>query len=73
MVSTKDSKSLCLSSNLSGGTNKNYMKDKNIKTLMQVTLSVLEYIDKFISDNKLQNEQCTLNFYDKLNEISVRK
>lgn len=33
----------------------------------------LEIIDKFIDSAKLQNEQFVLDFYDKLNKISIRK
>lgn len=33
----------------------------------------LELLDKSISIAGLQNEQFVLDFYDKLNEISVRK
>ena len=36
-------------------------------------ISNLEILDKFITSAKLQNEQFILDFYDKLNEISVRK
>ena len=40
---------------------------------MKVTLELLECVDKEISTSLLQNEQFVLDFYDKLNEISVRK
>ena len=40
---------------------------------MDYILFNLEIIDKSISSLELQNEQFVLNFYDKLNEISVRK
>lgn len=33
----------------------------------------LELLDKSISIESLQNEQFVLDFYDKLNEISIRK
>lgn len=33
----------------------------------------LEIIDKIITEKGLQHEQFILDFYDKLNEISVRK
>lgn len=33
----------------------------------------LEILDKSIDSAKLQNEQFVLDFYDKINEISVRK
>ena len=33
----------------------------------------LEILDKSIDSAELQNEQFVLDFYDKINEISVRK
>jgi len=33
----------------------------------------LEILDRFIDSNELRNEQFVLDFYDKLNSISVRK
>ena len=33
----------------------------------------LEIIDKIITEKRIQYEQFILDFYDKLNEISVRK
>lgn len=33
----------------------------------------LELLDKSITEAELQNEQFVLDFYDKLNEISIRK
>lgn len=40
---------------------------------MRVILELLELIDKEVSESQLQNEQFVLDFYDKLNDISVRK
>lgn len=40
---------------------------------MKVSLDLLEGIDKKVSELSLKNEQFVLDFYDKLNEISVRK
>lgn len=39
---------------------------------MRVILELLELIDKEVSESQLQNEQFVLDFYDKLNDISVR-
>ena len=49
------------------------MSEEVLKHLMKVTLELLECVDKEISTSLLQNEQFVLDFYDKLNEISVRK
>lgn len=38
-----------------------------------MVLLTLETLDKLISSVQLQNEQFVLDFYDKLNEISIRK
>lgn len=46
---------------------------KYIKKQIAYTLSNLESLDKTISTLELQNEQFVLDFYDKINEISVRK
>lgn len=80
MVSMKDSKSLGLGSNPSGATNYNIMSEELvkihvdfIKELMQEVLRKLESIDKEIDITQLKNEQFVLDFYDKVNEISVRK
>lgn len=40
---------------------------------MKGCLEVLEGIDREVSKSLLQNEQFVLDFYDKINEISVRK
>lgn len=40
---------------------------------MKICLEILEGIDKKVSESLLQNEQFVLDFYDKVNEISVRK
>lgn len=44
-----------------------------IKKQIAHLLYDLELLDKSISVVGLQNEQFVLDFYDKLNEISVRK
>lgn len=44
-----------------------------IKKWISQMLFNLELLDKSISTAGLQNEQFILDFYDKLNEISVRK
>ena len=49
------------------------MSEEVLKHLMKVTLELLECVDKEISTSLLQNEQFVLDFYDKLNEISVRR
>lgn len=41
--------------------------------MMKVCINLLESIDDLIDEKKLQNEQFVLNFYDTINEISVRK
>lgn len=40
---------------------------------MDYLLFNLEILDRAINSEELQNEQFVLDFYDKLNEISVRK
>lgn len=40
---------------------------------MSAALSMLEIIDETVSDSLSQNEQFVLDFYDRVNEISVRK
>lgn len=40
---------------------------------MAAALSMLEIIDETVSDSLSQNEQFVLDFYDRINEISVRK
>lgn len=63
-----------------GRLNSNKMRDilksvhtKYIKKQINQILFELELIDKTITTLGLQNEQFILDFYDKLNEISVRK
>lgn len=79
MVSTRDSKSLGLSSNLSKATNflsmKQTKKDKVVilKLAMKYLLADLLKIDATIDELELNNEQFVLDFYDKINEVSVRK
>lgn len=54
----------------------NVIKDTHIKYIKkQITdiLYSLEFLDKYISLIGVQNEQFILDFYDKLNEISIRK
>lgn len=40
---------------------------------LRYILFKLEILDREITSKNLQNEQFILDFYDKLNEISVRK
>lgn len=40
---------------------------------MKVALELLELIDSSINESLLKDEQFVLDFYDKINEISVRK
>lgn len=40
---------------------------------MEVTIKLLELIDSSINESLLKDEQFVLDFYDKINEISVRK
>lgn len=53
------------------------MKEEDIKStikfFMTRALFSLEQIDKLIDKYHLKNEQFVLDFYDKVNEISVRK
>lgn len=54
----------------------NIIKDNNIEYIKEQIAQMLfnlELLDKSISTGGIQNEQFVLNFYDKLNEISVRK
>lgn len=46
---------------------------KVIRQLISIALDYLEYIDKLVDRYKLQNEQFILDFYDEVNQISVRK
>lgn len=62
------------------GTNYNIMSEELVKIhvdfireLMREVLRKLESIDKEIDITQLKNEQFVLDFYDKVNEISVRK
>lgn len=51
------------------------MKEEDIdklKSLLDSELANLEQLDKKIRNLGLQNEQFILDFYDNLNEISVR-
>lgn len=76
MVSTGGSNPLGLRSSRSGATKWNTMEDKYIQYLqlqMARILFNLELLDKSIDSAELQNEQFVLDFYDKLNKISVRK
>lgn len=48
--------------------------DKQIlRWKMEQCLKELEKIDSETSKSQLHNEQFVLNFYDKINEISIRK
>lgn len=52
------------------------LKDTHIKYIKKQIAQMLfnlELLDKSISTAGLQNEQFVIDFYDKLNEISVRK
>ena len=49
------------------------MKEETLKWIMKCCLELSEGIDRQVSDSLLQNEQFVLDFYDKVNEISVRK
>lgn len=40
---------------------------------MDIALSMLEVIDDTVSKSLLQNEQFVLDFYDRINEVSVRR
>ena len=62
-----------------GGLNYNRMEETNndyinfLKKQFHDIIFNLEIIDKAITEKGLQHEQFILDFYDKLNEISVRK
>lgn len=51
--------------------------EDNYKEFLQKQMGLiilnLEIIDKYIDSAELQNEQFVLDFYDKLNKISIRK
>ena len=47
--------------------------EQSIKTLTAQILTDLERIDSEVDRLGLKNEQWVLDFYDKINEISVRK
>lgn len=47
--------------------------EQSIKTLAAQILTDLERIDSEVDRLGLKDEQWVLDFYDKLNEISVRK
>ena len=49
------------------------MNKEALKWFMSNVMLQLEQIDKEVSNSLLQDEQFVLDFYDKLNEISVRK
>lgn len=49
------------------------MNKEVLQKLMNNAIDILEIIDSSITNSLLQNEQFVLNFYDKINEISVRK
>lgn len=73
MVSTGDSKSLSLSSNLSGAAFINM--DNIVQSLKEHAEKALEYIqivDKEVRAKHLENEQWFINWQDKLNVISVK-
>lgn len=49
------------------------MNETNIKELMSISIKLLNMIDTEVTKSLSQNEQFVLDFYDQLNEISVRK
>lgn len=49
------------------------MDKEFLKWQMEKCLEALEKIDKEVSKSLLQNEQFVLDFYDKVNLISVRR
>lgn len=49
------------------------MRIDRLQRMMSAVLSMLEIIDETVSDSLSQNEQFVLDFYDRVNEISVRK
>lgn len=49
------------------------MGKTSLQWSMEECLKLLEAIDKEVDTLNLQNEQFVLNFYDKINEISIRK
>lgn len=71
MVSTVLSKSTRLSSNLSGATNFKYMEEK-IKCVLESNAQFVDDLYKLIKELGMLNEQCVLDWLDRLNEISVR-
>lgn len=79
MVSTAVSKTVFPSEGVGIGsspieaTKLNNMNKEILQKLMNNAIDILEIIDSSITNSLLQNEQFVLNFYDKINEISVRK
>lgn len=49
------------------------MIERCIKLYMRFILFSLEKLDKVIIKKGIQNKQFVLNFYDDINEISVRR
>lgn len=49
------------------------MIERCIKLSMRFILFSLEKLDKVIIKKGIQNKQFVLNFYDDINEISVRR
>ena len=49
------------------------MRIDRLQRMMAAALSMLEIIDETVSASLSQNEQFLLDFYDRINEISVRK
>lgn len=49
------------------------MNEESLKSYMQICIDLLEVLDKEVSKSLMQNEQFVLDFYDKLNAISIRR
>ena len=50
-----------------------YTNDKNrLWHMCQVSVSMLEELMRQIEKHDLQNEQCVLDWLDKINELSVK-
>lgn len=68
MISTGSSNLPCLGLNPGGAT----MKEEELLAKCQAALFYLEVLWDEIEEQNLQDSQITLDFLDKLNEISVR-
>ncbi len=47
-------------------------KYNSLKTQFDIIISQLEYLTSVLEKEKLTNEQIVLDFYDRLNAISVK-